>query len=83
MSRNEMLRALAGIGALLFFLWFIGLSAVSESCFYLETGLRIAISLLMAGIGAAFRYVSLRIRRLEQQMKYLLDHCGQNNSHRT
>ena len=77
MTRNAMLRSLFGLGIALFFLWFVVLSIIGDSYFYLETGVRLAVSLFMTGLGVAFQYLSLRIRRLEGQVEELSRRRGQ------
>ena len=71
MTGTDMLRALFGSGVLLFFLWFVFLSIMADSWLYLETDLRISVSLFMTAIGLLFRYLTIRLRNLEDQVKYL------------
>ena len=71
MRKGDMLRSLFGWGIVLFFLWFLGLSVMGDTWLYLETGVRIAVSLFMTGLGLSFRYQSMRIRELERQVEEL------------
>ena len=77
MTKDAMLRSLFGWGIALFFLWFVFLSVVGDTWFYLETEVRIAVSLFMTGIAVLFRYLCLRIRKLEAQMEDLMRRRGQ------
>ncbi len=72
MTKDAMMRSLFGFGILLFFLWFVFLSIVADSYFYLETWVRVSVGLFMTGIGVLFRYLCLRIRKLEMQVEDLM-----------
>ena len=75
-----MFRSLFGLGIVLFFLCFVGLSAAADGWIYIEPEVRITISLFVTGLGVAFRYLCLRIRRLEKQVEDLLRRRGQKTN---
>ncbi len=81
MTKNDMLRSLLGTGILLFFLWFVSLSIIADSWLYLETVVRVSVSVFMTAFGLVIRYLTLRMRKLEQQMEYLAYRLDQLEKH--
>lgn len=69
MTKDTMLRSLFGFGILLCFLF---LSIIADCYFYLETWVRVSVSLFVTGIGVSFRYLCLRIHKLETQVEDLM-----------
>lgn len=72
MTKDTMLRFLFGFGILLCFLCFLFLSIIADCYFYLETWVRVSVSLFVTGIGVSFRYLCLRIHKLETQVEDLM-----------
>ena len=77
MTKGDMLRSLFGWGIVLFFLCFLALSIIGDTWLYLETGVRIVVSLFMTGLGLSFRHQSMRIRELERQVEELKNRRSQ------